>query len=354
MQNRIDDELFVTTQLGGLSVDANVGTFEPIDIIMDDVERSMCDGIGNDDSYMDVEDVDMAKSEETIENMQEEFIDDNRPDGKFQGSKRPESENAFQDESKGPGADKIREHSGKDQYVIHNHFYQNIFGYPEKRVRGQIKMPLSLDWQGQGQEQEQAEQEQAEEEQENEQFQFYNFEQDYTTEPNNVIIMLNLMKSSINYTCCLIIMFFIFRNFSSDLQQEYERLLHFHSLKVDQCQREYWINKCDDPHYAQLPALKDQCLEWSICFSDEFLSESGVNYTELGVKLIGRLINEFLETIDNMNKLILLAFILVWYLGNALVEYYKRKIPDRQKIKSENTDTHNIAHRKQYELIKLE
>lgn len=179
--------------------------------------------------------------------------------------------------------------------VIHNHYYNNVFAYPGGGHQDRTETVMH--------------------------------DQDLNLETVNVpaydarLRTLNVVKQTLNYSIGIFFLGILFRNVASDIRNEYAKLNHIKMLKIDQCKREYFVNKCDE--YGQLPALKDLCLEWSLCFSDEFHPEDTTFYTQLAFQVVGALINGFLDKVGNLNKVFLVALVAVWYGGNFLCGYYK-------------------------------
>lgn len=195
--------------------------------------------------------------------------------------------------------------SNDEKFIVHNHYYNNIFTYPQDSNIGRLEAHKDM----------------IDPDQENQ----FNNDQNkpslHSVTPDQTFMILNLIKQTLNYSIGLFFVGLLFKNLKSDVLNEYNKLEHIKNLKIDQCKREYFINKCDE--YGQLPALKDLCLEWSLCFSDEFHPDDTTFYTELVFKVIGSLINGFLEKFGNLNKIFLVTLLLVWYVGNFICGYYK-------------------------------
>lgn len=294
--------------LRNLTVDQQLGT--PMDIDSEEIR----------------DESDVSMRDYTMDEMDQDQTDDNvikeqdESDQTFQSDAKALVKAIFQPESQGF---KVATQSNLDvdamksnqNYVVHNHYYNNVFTYPQ-----QGSMSSRIDNNMDDQEIHYEDQDI-----------IYN-DQPYSLlpppspsglsiTPDQTLMMLNLIKQTLNYSIGIFFIGLLFKNLKSDVLNEYNKLEHIKNLKIDQCKKEYFINKCDE--YGQLPALKDLCLEWSLCFSDEFHPDDTTFYTELVFKVIGSLINGFLEKFGNLNKAFLVTLLLVWYFGNFICGYYK-------------------------------
>lgn len=208
--------------------------------------------------------------------------------------------------------------SKQGNYIIHNHYYNNVFAYP-----GQVGNSFDVQNRISDEDYEKNENKAAGldlNENEPHNSQIYQ-QHSSSSQKDNTFLVLNLLKSSLNYGILVFFILLLFKNIKSDIRNEYNKLEQIKNLKIDQCKMDYFKNKCDE--YGQLPALKELCLNWSLCFSDEFHPDDTTFYTELAFKVIGALINGFLENIGNLNKLFLASLVFIWYFGNFLCGYYK-------------------------------
>lgn len=138
---------------------------------------------------------------------------------------------------------------------------------------------------------------------------------------NNITIFEQL-KKSINYSIILIIGYHVLQTIREDFRIEYDKLNVRLELQKDQCFREYTLNKCSE--YGQLPALKEECLEWEICFNNGQSNQyKSMIYSELIFHVISRVLNNTLNNIGGMNKIYLLGCLLIWYMGNFMFGYFK-------------------------------
>lgn len=134
--------------------------------------------------------------------------------------------------------------------------------------------------------------------------------------------LFEYVKKTLNYSLLLGFAYLAVRQVTRDIGVEYQRLMIRENLQKEQCVEEYYVNRCDE--YGQLPALKDECLEWRICMSEGNTNHiRTVFYSELAMQVVGRLINETLDSIGGMNRLFLLVALSVWYLVNFACGYMR-------------------------------
>lgn len=165
---------------------------------------------------------------------------------------------------------------------------------------------------------------------------FYNivaapgFEQEYghsagnghLEDRNRNLQLFEHFKRTLNYSIILAICYLAVRQISRDIAFEYHRLSIRENIQKDQCVEEYYINRCDE--YGQLPALKNECLEWKICMNEGNTNHiRSVFYSELAMQVVGRLINESLNNIGGMNRVFLLVALSLWYLVNFACGYMR-------------------------------
>ncbi|KAG0675742.1 hypothetical protein C6P40_001583 [Pichia californica] len=128
------------------------------------------------------------------------------------------------------------------------------------------------------------------------------------------------LKNVINYSILISLVTIIILRLHKDIGIEYNNLIIRERFQQEQCMNEYYENRCDIN--GQLPALKDDCLEWKICFSSGNTAHfKKVFYSELCMRVIGRLINETLNNIGGRNKMFLVIVLVVWYIGNFMYGY---------------------------------
>ncbi|MDF2700676.1 MAG: uncharacterized protein K0Q49_2239 [Haloplasmataceae bacterium] len=143
-----------------------------------------------------------------------------------------------------------------------------------------------------------------------------------STNNNKSLAMIETFKKTLNYSIILFIGYFIIKQIYQDISIEFEQMNIRQEIHRDQCLREYEINKCDE--YGQLPALKEECLEWKVCINKGLSSYlDNITLSELSLSIISRIINESLNKIGHLNKLFILSIVLIWYLGNFICGYYK-------------------------------
>ena len=138
----------------------------------------------------------------------------------------------------------------------------------------------------------------------------------------NFVFLFETLKRSINYSIILVVGYLIFRKVDEDLRLEYAKLNIRDEYHRRQCFNEYNVNKCAE--YGQLPALKQECLEWEICFNGGNTNQfRSMFYSELFIHVSSRLLDETLSNIGNMNKAFLMTCLLMWYIGNFACGYVK-------------------------------
>ena len=134
--------------------------------------------------------------------------------------------------------------------------------------------------------------------------------------------LFECVKKTLNYLLVLGFAYVAVRQVTRDIGVEYQRLVIRENFQKEQCMEEYYVNRCDE--YGQLPALKDECLEWRICMSEGNTNHiRSVFYSELAMRVVGRLINETLDSIGGMNRLFLLVALSMWYLVNFACGYMR-------------------------------
>lgn len=139
---------------------------------------------------------------------------------------------------------------------------------------------------------------------------------------NNHIRIFENIKRSINYSILILLGYIAITQISKDISLEYQKLIIREEFEREQCMNDYEVNRCDE--YGQLPELKNECLEWKICFSSGNTHQfKSVFYSELVMQVIGRLINETLDNIGGINRIFLLCCLTIWYFGNFLCGYVK-------------------------------
>lgn len=135
-------------------------------------------------------------------------------------------------------------------------------------------------------------------------------------------IRFRTIRNMLNYSLLLTIAVFALRRILLDVQQEFGKIKIREDFNKDQCFQEYTMNKCDE--YGQLPALKEECLEWKACYSEgenKYFRSAILSEIFLGV--FSRMIDQTLNNIGNVNKIFIILGFLVWYVGNFLCGYMR-------------------------------
>lgn len=147
-------------------------------------------------------------------------------------------------------------------------------------------------------------------------------EEIHTDAVNKNLIIIKGFKDILNYSIILSISYFVIVQIWKDIRNEYREFEINREIMKGQCLIDYTNNKCDI--YGQLPALKEECLNWLICINE---GNSGylknLKKSQLGVSIIGKLTNELLDKISNLNKLFILGVLVIWYSGNFAYGYVK-------------------------------
>lgn len=161
------------------------------------------------------------------------------------------------------------------------------------------------------------------------------------------------VKKAINYSMIILFGYIIIRQLSVDISQEYQKLQIREMYERDQCRHEYDINNCDE--YGQLPALKNECLEWKICFSEGSTDQlTSIFYSELAIRVLSKIINESLESIGMINRVFLVGALIIWYMGNFLCGYVKGLAKGKMFGDRDNRTNSNIERNsKTTDLIRL-
>ncbi|AWU76965.1 uncharacterized protein C5L36_0C08770 [Pichia kudriavzevii] len=134
--------------------------------------------------------------------------------------------------------------------------------------------------------------------------------------------LFELLKRSINYSLLVWIAYLVLIQIRQDIMEEYRKMEIRNSFMREQCLQEYIVNRCEE--YGQLPALKEECLQWEVCY------HGGVNdihreppVLEIAVHVLGRTIESGLSRLGGLNKLLVLVCVCAWYMGNFALGYMK-------------------------------
>ncbi|KAI5187169.1 hypothetical protein NEHOM01_1978 [Nematocida homosporus] len=107
-----------------------------------------------------------------------------------------------------------------------------------------------------------------------------------------------ILNSFLVFLCMLLILKFII-SVKNDISIKTIKQLEKNKLKIEECTRQYFLNKCDPSE--RVPALEDKCNEWAACMrADPFREE----ITKVVFQVASDAIEEFLTGVSIRSVLI--------------------------------------------------